>query len=30
MRDLEIRRIARIIDANEQELAEAWDGYFDG
>ncbi len=30
MRDLEIRRIARIIDANEQALAEAWDGYFDG
>ena len=29
MSGLEIRRIARIIDANEQALVEAWDG-FDG
>ena len=30
MSDLEIRRIARIIDKNENALAEAWDGRFDG
>ena len=27
MRDLEIRRIARIIDDNEDMLVEAWDGF---
>lgn len=27
MRDLEIRRIARIIDDNEDALVEAWDGF---
>lgn len=27
MRDLEIRRIARIINDNEDALVEAWDGF---
>lgn len=30
MSDLEIRRIARIIDDHEDALVEAWDGCFDG
>ena len=29
MSDLEIRRIARIIDDHESALVEAWDGRFD-
>lgn len=30
MSNLEIRRIARIIDDHEDALVEAWDGRFDG